>query len=287
MVQLLNFANVCNSFHKVKWYGDEMEISASVLNKGLNKASLQTLGVDPAENELRKRSWNIEHWSKQGFVTQCGGLAVLVHVGARGFHKARSPASLPGQHHPGGLQGAARRPLWRRPRPEAGDGDALLQDRSPGSSCGVGTAQARGRWCRRAALCALPGVIRAVDARENVVQDPLSVVGRQPNLRISDGSLSAVFTPIFAIKYSSESSWRDLQYVHTFAPLRPFFPAKIVNMFVEKSQNLLSQFSVKFVVFLADVLLTFLRNFTKFCRTWFNMPNSLEFLSICLKVLIN
>ena len=38
------------------------------------------------------------------------------------------------------------------------------------------------------------------------LQGPLSVVGRQPNLRISDGSFSAVSTPIFASKYSFESS---------------------------------------------------------------------------------
>ena len=34
------------------------------------------------------------------------------------------------------------------------------------------------------------------------------------------GSFSAVSTPIFASKYSLESSWRDLQDLHTFAPLR-------------------------------------------------------------------
>ena len=38
----------------------------------------------------------------------------------------------------------------------------------------------------------------------------------------SRGSFSAVSTPIFASKYSLESSWRDLQDSHTFAPLRCF-----------------------------------------------------------------
>ena len=34
------------------------------------------------------------------------------------------------------------------------------------------------------------------------------------------GSFSAVSTPVFASKYSLESSWRDLKDLHTFAPLR-------------------------------------------------------------------
>ena len=40
------------------------------------------------------------------------------------------------------------------------------------------------------------------------------------------GSFSAVSTPIFARKYSLESSWRDLQDLHAFAPLRPQYFCK-------------------------------------------------------------
>ena len=39
--------------------------------------------------------------------------------------------------------------------------------------------------------------------------------------QILEGSFSAVSKPNFAIKYSLESSWRDLSYFHSFAPLRP------------------------------------------------------------------
>ena len=37
---------------------------------------------------------------------------------------------------------------------------------------------------------------------------------------IFEGSFSAVSAPKFASKYSLESSWRDLQDKHTFAPLQ-------------------------------------------------------------------
>ena len=45
------------------------------------------------------------------------------------------------------------------------------------------------------------------------------------------GSFSAVSTPIFAIKYSLESSWRDLQDLHTFAPLRSQISANRQHFF--------------------------------------------------------
>jgi len=40
------------------------------------------------------------------------------------------------------------------------------------------------------------------------------------------GSFSAVSKPKFATKYSLDSSWRDLQDLHAFAPLRPHYFSK-------------------------------------------------------------
>jgi len=44
-------------------------------------------------------------------------------------------------------------------------------------------------------------------------------------------SFSAVSTPIFASKHSLESSWRDLEDLHAFAPLRPQYFSKISSFF--------------------------------------------------------
>ena len=55
-------------------------------------------------------------------------------------------------------------------------------------------------------------------------------------------SFSAVSTPIFASKDSSESSWRDLQDSHTFAPLR-------LQNFSQKSSNFFRKWIVKFSFF--------------------------------------
>ena len=45
------------------------------------------------------------------------------------------------------------------------------------------------------------------------------------------GSFSAVSTPKFASKYSLESSWRDPQDLHAFAPLRPQYFSKFRRIF--------------------------------------------------------
>jgi|AACY02.10.fsa_nt_gi hypothetical protein len=52
------------------------------------------------------------------------------------------------------------------------------------------------------------------------------------------GSFSAVSTPNFASKYSLESSWRDLQEIHVFAPLRP--------KYFKKNRQFFSHFSAIF-----------------------------------------
>ena len=50
------------------------------------------------------------------------------------------------------------------------------------------------------------------------------------------GSFSAVSTPNFASKYSLESSWRDLQDLHAFAPLRPQYFSKCSSNFLAFSK---------------------------------------------------
>ena len=61
------------------------------------------------------------------------------------------------------------------------------------------------------------------------------------------GSFSAVSTPIFASKYSLESSWRDLQdlhlcVLHTFAPLRS-------QNFSQKSSTFFRDWKFEFLIF--------------------------------------
>jgi len=48
----------------------------------------------------------------------------------------------------------------------------------------------------------------------------------QQNDQTLEGSFSSVSTPNFASKYSLESSLRDLQDLHAFAPLRPQYFSK-------------------------------------------------------------
>ena len=55
-------------------------------------------------------------------------------------------------------------------------------------------------------------------AREVFTTQEWVVVGWRYQ-QISKGSFSAVSKPKFASKYSLESSWRDLQDLHAFAPL--------------------------------------------------------------------
>ena len=50
------------------------------------------------------------------------------------------------------------------------------------------------------------------------------------------GSFSAVSKPNFASKYSLESSWRDLQDLHAFAPLRPQYFSKFSSNFLAFSK---------------------------------------------------
>ena len=62
------------------------------------------------------------------------------------------------------------------------------------------------------------------------------------------GSFSAVSTPIFASKYSFFSIFRDLQDLHSFAPVETQFVSKISIEFCSFfRQN--STFCIKFVVF--------------------------------------
>ena len=71
------------------------------------------------------------------------------------------------------------------------------------------------------------------------------------------GSFSAVSTPIFASKYSLESSWRDLQDLHTFAPLRSQnFSQKSSTFFREWKNEFLPEF-IYFLKWFLEVNLNF------------------------------
>ena len=76
------------------------------------------------------------------------------------------------------------------------------------------------------------------------------------------GSFSAVSMPIFASKYSLESSWRDLQDLHTFAPLRSQnFSPKSSTFFREWIMNFrcFSLSSSNFAIVAANFLWNFVR----------------------------
>ena len=87
------------------------------------------------------------------------------------------------------------------------------------------------------------------------------------NLKICkflDGSFSAVSKPIFAIKYSLESSRRDLQDLHSFAPLRS-------QNFGKKTVRLFAKLNIEFSIFLRWfnlILLFFCEISMKFCRNF-------------------
>ena len=68
------------------------------------------------------------------------------------------------------------------------------------------------------------------------------------------GPFSAVSKPNFASKYSLESSWRDLQDLHAFAPLRPQYFSKFSSNFLafSKLDMLKSSIFSNFVVIFAD-----------------------------------
>jgi len=65
--------------------------------------------------------------------------------------------------------------------------------------------------------------------------------------------LSAVSTPIFASKYSLESSSRDLQDLHAFAPLRPQYFNKIWSFFSVFNIINAKKFAFFIVTIFADV----------------------------------
>ena len=77
------------------------------------------------------------------------------------------------------------------------------------------------------------------------------------------GSFSAVSTPIFASKYSLESSWRDLQDLHTSAPLRSQnFSQKSSTFFREWITNFrFFHFSCRNLHFFCEFLMKFCPDF--------------------------
>ena len=85
------------------------------------------------------------------------------------------------------------------------------------------------------------------------------------------GSFSAVSKPNFASKYSLESSWRDLEDLHVFAPLRPqYFINFSSAFFAFFGKNL-----QKFVIF-EFVSLIFAQILMKFCRNFADKLENVE-----------
>ena len=82
-------------------------------------------------------------------------------------------------------------------------------------------------------------------------------------LQILRGSFSAVSKPNFASKYSFESSWRDLQDLHAFAPLRPQYFRKFSSNFFAFFGKILQKFVIFefFSLIFAQILMKFCRNF--------------------------
>ena len=76
------------------------------------------------------------------------------------------------------------------------------------------------------------------------------------------GSFSAVSTPIFASKYSLESSWRDRQDLHAFAPLRPQCFRNVSSKIFAFFGNILQNFVIfEFCWICSSILLRFWWNF--------------------------
>ena len=92
-------------------------------------------------------------------------------------------------------------------------------------------------------------------------------------------SLSAVSKPNFARKYALESSRRDLQGLHAFAP---FWNRSDLNI-SENFRQTFSHFSAKFCKFLIlnlrffeNVSLNFAQSLMKFCRNFANIFEHVE-----------
>ena len=69
----------------------------------------------------------------------------------------------------------------------------------------------------------------------------------QSNEQTLWGSFSSVSTLNFATEDSLESSWRDLQDLHAFAPLRPQRFLKIVSFFRIFGQHFQTKFNKRYV----------------------------------------
>ena len=76
------------------------------------------------------------------------------------------------------------------------------------------------------------------------------------------GSLLAVLTPIFAGKSLLESSWRDLQDLHTFAPLKPLNVSKNSPDFCYfKNKLFKTSIPINMFPIVCAMLMKFCRNF--------------------------
>ena len=100
---------------------------------------------------------------------------------------------------------------------------------------------------------------------KRAVSCPMTLPFWAPRVRETfTGSFSAASTPIFASKYSLESSWRDLQDLHTFAPLRSQHYSQKSSTFFREWMNefpIYFIFCVEFCNFFFECLMNFCPDF--------------------------
>ena len=91
------------------------------------------------------------------------------------------------------------------------------------------------------------------------------------------GSFSAVSKPTFESKYSFESSWRDLQGLHAFAPLESNWKtaqpqhSKIQPNFVKLFQTFAISFRIKNHWFYFDFFQKVVHNLRKIHKIWWKL----------------
>ena len=96
----------------------------------------------------------------------------------------------------------------------------------------------------------------------------------------STGSFPAVSTPIFAIKYSLERSWRDLQDLDAFVPLRPQYFSKLSSNFFAFFGKItdLNSTKIHHFEFFSSI---FAQIFMKCCRNFADILENVEIFPNC------
>ena len=133
---------------------------------------------------------------------------------------------------------------------------------------------AAGNLWLRGALRALRGLLHGPGRRVRSLVERFDIEPKSPILQQNDqtleGSFSAVSTATIATKYSFCRVFRDLQDLHSFAPLHiQNLQIFWVSIFFRKMSGF-CQFSLKLVIFVV-ILMKIHRNFVKFSRIHQNL----------------